>query len=433
VGVHLPGVRYRPLGFGGNPLFNNDGSTGYRHYEAFRVSATLKGEFDNGIGWDFGLTYGQETGTRSGYDTDVSRFQLALRGYGSLAAGTAGGCTAGETANYTTNAGNNALGCYYFNPFSNGIANNTITGVTNPEFSAATANNADLVRWFFRESSTKQTQRQFVADLVFNGETGIELGGGNVAWALGGQFRRGGFTSEYSDLADRDVTPCIDTTFNGSTSCGAKNGPFMFLGVAQGADLESDIYALFGEMSVPVTDDFQIQLAARYENYGDDVGSTVNPKISARWQINDWIALRGSAGSTFRGPPLTQLTNSNVTALSFIAGAFRAIDLYGNASLEPETAMTYSAGVIVKGGPIKASLDWWSFDFDNPIIAEPSASIVSAMFPGRGDDQLRNGGLRRPAVAVQLPRRLLHGHHRAGSHPVRERPQGEDLGRRLHG
>lgn len=157
----------------------------------------------------------------------------------------------------------------------------------------------------------------------------------------------------------------------------------MFLGVGEDADLEADAYALFGEVSVPLTDDFQIQLATRYENYPTgDVGSTVNPKISMRWQLNDWIALRASAGSTFRGPPLTQLANSNVTALSFIAGSFRAIDLFGNANLEPETAKTYSVGVIVKGGGLKASMDFWAFDFDNPIIAEPSASIVSAMFPG---------------------------------------------------
>jgi len=375
VGVHIPGVRYRPFGFGGNPMFSDGASVGRRHYEAFRVSAGLKGEFENGIGWDFAVTYGQETGERDGYDTDVSRFQQALSGYGSLVTDTAGGCTAAETNNFTTGAGNAALGCYYFNPFGNSIAGS-------PGYSAATSNNVDLVRWFFRKSGTKQTQRLFVADLVFNGETGIELGGGNVAWAVGGQFRRDGFTSSYDDLNNRAITPCIDTTVNGYTSCASRNGPLMFLGVGEDADLEADVFALFGEVSVPLTDDFQVQLAARYENYPGDVGSTVNPKISLRWQMNDYVAFRASAGTTFRGPPLTQLNDSNVTALSFIAGSFRAIDLFGNPNLEPETAKTFSAGAIVKAGGLKASVDFWAFDFDNPIIAEPSASIVSAMFPG---------------------------------------------------
>jgi len=381
-GAHFPGVRYRPLSFGGNPAFDYGSSLGRRHYEAFRVSGGLRGEFENGIGWDFALTYGQETAERNGYDTNVSRFQLALRGFGSKVGDAGGGCTAAETANFTANAGNTALGCFYFNPFSNGVQGNTITGQANPGFNSALANSPELVRWFFQELSTKQTQRQFVADLVFNGETGIELGGGNVAWALGGQFRRGFFTSDYNNLSDRAVTPCIDTPISGATNCASRNGAFMFLGVGEEADLDADVYALFGEMSVPVTDDIQIQLAARYEDYGKDVGSTLNPKISVRWQINDWFALRGSAGSTFRGPPLTQLANSSVTALSFIAGSFRAIDLFGNADLEPETANTYSVGGIFKVGGLKATIDWWRFDFDNPIIAEPSASIVSGMFPG---------------------------------------------------
>ncbi|WP_374575388.1 TonB-dependent receptor plug domain-containing protein [Phenylobacterium sp.] len=375
-GVHIPGVRYRPYAFGGNPMFSDGSSLGRRHYEAYRVSGGLKGEFSNGIGWDLALTYGQETGERTGYDTDVSRFQLALRGYGTLVTATDGGCTAAKTNNYTTGAGDASLGCYYFNPFGNSVPGST-------GYSAATANNVDLVRWFFRQSGTKQTQRLFVADLVFNGETGIELPGGKVAWAAGGQFRRDGFTSSYDDLNNRAITSCVDTTVTGNIACASRNGPYFFLGVGEDADLESDVYALFTEWSVPATDSLQIQLAARYENYPTNgVGSTLNPKIALRWQLNDHFALRASAGTTFRGPPLTQLTNSNVTALSFIAGSFRAIDLFGNPDLKPEKAKTYSAGILFKGGGLKASIDYWAFDFDNPIIAEPSASIVSAMFPG---------------------------------------------------
>ena len=374
VGVHFPGVRYRPLGFGGNPMWADGSSRGERSFDAYRMSAALTGEFNNGIGYDFALTYSQEKGYRSGYDTDVSRFQLALRGYGSLASD-GSGCTAAETNNFTSGAGSAALGCYYFNPFGNAVAGS-------PGNTAALTNSADLISWFFRKSETEQTQKLWVADLVFNGETGIELKGGNVAWALGGQYRKDGFESSYSDLGNRLVTPCINTTFNGTTTCTNRDGPFVFLGVSAPGELDREIYALFGEVSVPVTDDFQIQLATRYENYGGDVGSTVNPKISARWQINDWVALRASASSTFRGPPLTQLADNYGTALNFIAGAFRAIDIHGNANLEPETAKTFGAGVVVKGGGFKGSIDYWTFDFDNPIMAEPSASLVNAMFPG---------------------------------------------------
>ncbi|MDP3749849.1 MAG: TonB-dependent receptor [Phenylobacterium sp.] len=381
-GAHIPGVRYRPLGYGGNPAFDNGPSQGLRHYDAFRVSGGLKGQFgDDGIGYDFSLTYGQETGVRTGYDTVVSRFQLALRGYGALN-NDPNGCTSAETAGFTTNAGNAAIGCHYFNPFSNAVQSNSITGATNPSFNSALANNPELVRWFFQEVYTKQTQKLFVADAVFNGELGIELGGGNIGWAAGAQFRRSFFTSIYNDLSNIDANPCIDTPITGTTSCTVRNGPLMFLGTGEQADLEADVYAVFAELAVPLTDDIQIQLAARYEDYGGETGSTLNPKGSIRWQAADWLAFRASASTTFRGPPLTSLTNNSVTALSFIGGSFRAIDIFGNPSLEPETAKTYSAGAIVEIGNFNATVDYWRFDFDNPIVGEPSGSIVNTMFPG---------------------------------------------------
>jgi len=380
--VHIPGVRYRPIAEGGNPFLDDGSSVGRRHYDAYRVSADLTGKFSFGIGYDFTATYSEETGIRTGYDTVVSLFQLALRGYGSLAHDGGNGCTAAKTSNYTTGAGNAALGCYYFNPFSNSTAKNSITGQTNPEFSSALANNPDLVRWFFRQGQTEATERLFVVDAVFNGVTGIHLSGGDVAWAAGVQYRNNGYVNTLDNLSNIAATPCIDTPVNGNTSCAVQNGPLMFLGTGSEADLSGDVYAGFGELSVPFTDSLQLQLAARYEDYGGQTGSTFNPKGALRWQVTDWLAFRGSAGSTFRGPPLTQLVNNSVTALSFIAGSFRAIDIFGNPNLAPEKANTYSLGAIFNFGKLKGTIDWWRFDFNNPIVAEPSGAMVATMFPG---------------------------------------------------
>ena len=383
-GVHLPGVLYRPISYGGNPIFPGSGgaSVGLRQYESYRVSGGFKGDTGfMGIGYDVALTYGQDVARRSGYDTVASRLQLAMRGFGSLATGAQGGCTAAETNNFTTNAGNNALGCYYFNPFSNAVQSSAVSGAVNPGFNAALVNNPDLIRWFFPQVSTKQTTRLVVADAVLNGETGIELGGGKVAWAAGMQFRRDMYESQYSDFSNVAVNPCIDTPVNGSLNCTVRNGPLVFLGTGEQQDLSRNVWAGFGELAVPITDKIQLQLAARYEKY-EAVGSTTNYKATARWQITDWFAVRGSVGSTFRGPPLTNLTNSSTTALSFIAGSFRAIDFFGNPNLKPETANTYSAGGIFHIGGLKATIDYWRFDLTDPIVGEPSGSIVNTMFPG---------------------------------------------------
>jgi iron complex outermembrane receptor protein len=45
-------VANRPFGLGGNPFFGYDSSEGPRHYDAFRLSAGLNGEFAQNVGWD---------------------------------------------------------------------------------------------------------------------------------------------------------------------------------------------------------------------------------------------------------------------------------------------------------------------------------------------------------------------------------------------
>ena len=369
-------VANRPFGLGGNPLFDYGPSVGKRELDAFRVSGDLKGEFDNGIGWEVALTYSQEVGVRTGYDTLVNRFALALQGLGGPK------CDSSPTTpgiQGTAGVG----GCMYYNPFASAIPGNAITGTANPGYSSTLANSKELVGWFFQKLSTKQSSRLFVGEAVLNGKTEISLPGGDIAWAAGVQYRRSYFKADYNDISNAAVNPCVNTPDFGVTTCtgSQRNGPFMFLGVGNEADNQSDVMAAFGELSVPVSDTFQVQLAARFEDYGGAVGDTFNPKVSARWQALPWMAVRGSAGSTFRGPPDPVTTTTSVTSLQGILGVFRAVDIFGNPNLQPEKANTYNAGLIFNAGNFKASIDYFQFDFKNPIVTEPVAGMVSALYP----------------------------------------------------
>ncbi|HVI32208.1 TonB-dependent receptor [Phenylobacterium sp.] len=390
-GAYLPGVLYRPLSFGGNPLFGDQSSRGSRKFEAWRLSANLTGEFGNGIGYDLAATYMEDNLVRIGYDAVVSRLQLALRGLG------------GEGCSPTT--GTPGVGpCRWFNPFSNAIQANALTGQTNPNFSAAVANDPELIRWFFQPTGSDLTTRLLVTDAVLNGELGFELGGGAVGWAVGAQYRKEWYEAEYDALTDLNVTPCIDTPVTGTTTCTVRNGPFLFLGGGTPADLKGDVWAAFAEVSLPFTDRIQAQLAARYEDFGGAVGSTFNPKVSVRWQLSDMFAARGTIGTTFRAPPLTQLDPGQVTSLQFLGGAFRAVDISGNPDLEPEEATTYSVGLIASTGGFQATIDYWDFDFDNPLVTEPVGGIFSTLFPtGSGTGNCGN-----PAFAA-LQSRFVFG------------------------
>lgn len=378
---------------GGNPLFGDGSSTGSRKFEAYRFSAGIKGTFGPDIGYDLNAAYMRQDLTRIGYDTLVSRFQLALRGLGGA------GC---NPVTGTPGAG----GCQYFNPFSNAIQSNFITGQTNPNYSGAVANDPELIRWFFQPTRGDFTSEMFVLDAVFNGEIPAwELPGGTVGWAVGGQYREQKYQAEYDAFSDLTVTPCIDTPLTGSTSCTVRNGPYMFLGGGTPSDLSGDNWGAFAEVSLPLLDSLQVQAAARYEDYGDKGGSTFNPKLSVRWEASDLLAFRGSVGTTFRAPPLTSLEPGQVTSLQFLGGAFRAVDVRGNPSLDPEEATTYSLGAIISGGPFRATIDYWNFDFKNPLVTEPVGGIFATMFPtGSG-----TGNCGQPALAGLQSRFTFNG------------------------
>lgn len=379
-------IASRPFALGGNPLFGHDSSEGPRHYEGYRISGGLQGDLNEDIGWDVAVTYMEEEARRKGRDTLVNRFQMALRGFG------------GPNCDVSANDPG-ANGCLWYNPFSNAVPANAITGQTNPQFLDSVANDdPTLLNWMFPVVSTRQTSSQLVVDAVLDGSTTIELPGGDLAWAAGLQYRDRGFESNYSDLNNYAVTPCVNsvaTGIVGPSACtpaelAAPTGALMFLGGANNLDLSGDIYAVFAELSLPVFDNFQAQLAARYEDYGGQTGSTFDPKLSLRWQIIDEFALRGSVGTTFRGPDLNQLTNNSITSLQAVAGTFRAIRTFGNPALKPESALTFNLGALVKTGGLTASLDFWSFDFEDSIVPEPLAGLVDFVFPNGATCTLAN-------------------------------------------
>jgi iron complex outermembrane receptor protein len=369
-------VANRPYALGGNPLFDYGGATGKRDYRALRLSGGFDGTIWNDVNWSFNVTYGEERAYRTGRDEVVERVQRALKGLGGPNCPLVGG---------TPGVGN----CYYFDPFNYQIPANAISGVVNPSYLPAGYNPGGLqignndptfIDWMFPNGFTRATETLTVADLVFSGSTGINLPGGDVRWAAGGQWRRERYETQLGDLGNYSINPCINSPDGiGDMSCTAATGPLGFLGGAFEQNLDRSIWAVFTEFSLPVTDALDMQLAARYEDYGDPTGSTFNPKLSARYQLTDSIALRASAGSTFRAPSLPNVQNSSVTALQSVLGTFRAVDIFGNPDLDPETADTYNLGVIFETPSVFITLDWWDFQFDNPIVTEPLAGMVQAV------------------------------------------------------
>jgi iron complex outermembrane receptor protein len=386
-GVLASGLQWRPLGLGGNPL-TGEGKQDSRFFDAFRVSAALDGEL-KGVGWNFALSYSENERDADTPDILVSQLDRALRGFGGP---NCTGTTPGAAAN----------GCSFFNPFSTGIASNPITGAANPAagsggtFAASTANDPEVVRALFGNFGLNDTARLLVADLVLDGELGMNLPGGKIGWAAGAQYREDGFELNLSDAADTGINPCPDTPVTGNSGCATATGPLSFLGTLPEVDLSDDVYGVFTELSLPLLQRLQAQIAYRYEDYGGEVGSTSNPKLSVRWQATPWLGMRASYGSTFRGPLQSQLLDGSITTLQFTSlsrpvatplgtvlqniSGFRAFDNFGNSSLQPEDADTLNAGLLFNAGPFNAAIDYYSIELRDPISSENGTDIVREFF-----------------------------------------------------
>jgi iron complex outermembrane receptor protein len=75
------------------------------------------------------------------------------------------------------------------------------------------------------------------------------------------------------------------------------------------------VWAVFGELNIPIVKSLEGNLAVRYDHYSD-FGSTTNPKVSLRWQPVQSLLLRGSWGTGFLAPTLYELWNGTTQGVT---------------------------------------------------------------------------------------------------------------------
>lgn len=360
----------RPLANGGNPRDPENGAgRGAANNEAWRFSGGLEKEFSDTLRAQFYATY--MLSERSAFAPDFvgTRLQNALEGFGGPGCNRASG-TAGVGP------------CQFFNPFFNSAPGNPALELTNPGFVSANQNSTDLIAFLQVPNGTFQREEQTVVDLIFSGESGIDLGGGPIGYAFGAQYRGSNFSSRSLGAeSDLRFNPCFregDLSCVGTPTEGV--GIFNFLGGTRPATERQNVYAVFAEVKVPITETLEVNGAIRYEDYGGSVGSTVNPRGAVRWEPTEFLVLRGSAGTTFRGPLATQVSNNSVTSLAGIQAAgnnFKSVDIFGNPnSLGPETAFTFNIGAVFDVSKFTFSVDFWSFDFKKRITTTPAQAIA---------------------------------------------------------
>ncbi len=274
----------------------------------------------------------------------------------------------------------------YYNPFSNAIQYSDQPGsafenAANPDFVPGLANQDQLRTWLNEEVDLVSTTDLLVADATVSGNL-VE----NVAdFAVGYQFRAMRADGNPNDAGDVTVNPCPVAGDMGC-SAGDRFGPYLFTNVHRPYAADQQVQRFFGELALSIGPRVETQIAANYEFYniaGRHV-SSFDPKFGGRLQLAEnlhySLALRGSVQTTFRTPSLDDLNPSPLTTLEWISetGAYQAVDRFGQTDLLPEQAFTYNLGaVLFLEGGIEATVDYWSYDFENVIGSMPYDAVTS--------------------------------------------------------
>jgi len=211
------------------------------------------------------------------------------------------------------------------------LAGTTIATALNPYDPAASDPAVLAAIGDFLTDAQDTTQDMTEARVVFNGTLG-DLGGGELRVAGGVETRTEGY--------DRK-------TLTGTRSSGFEDI----------ANIDRRVNSIFAEVYLPLSDTFELSLAARYDDY-DDVGNTTNPKVGITWQATDAVTVRGSWGTSFHAPALADLgarQEYQIIPVSpfraadspFFPDFFRPTIIFAGAAegIKPETAETFSIGV----------------------------------------------------------------------------------------
>lgn len=218
----------------------------------------------------------------------------------------------------------------------------------------------------------------------------FDLPGGTVQVALGVDYRRETYSFNGSPAAVTGTPDIFNVAFDNNNALTAKN---------------RTVKAAYAEVLVPVIEALEVTGALRVDDYSG-FGSTVNPKVSAKYRPLDWLMFRGSFNTGFRVPAfnqifngVTQSPNPGNTLVDPTTCATGAVSTLpgcaaitpetlsgGNVNLGPETSKQHSIGVVLQpSSRFSASFDYWSIAVDDTIGALTLRQLLDniSFFPDR--------------------------------------------------
>lgn len=151
-----------------------------------------------------------------------------------------------------------------------------------------------------------------------------------------------------------------------------------FVGFQPSNEVDEDRTAVgvYLDVEAPVTEQFTVAGAVRFEDYSD-FGNATTGKISARYDFTPSFALRGSVSTGFRAPSLQQsyfTSTASVIQSGVVVetGTFPATStvagLLGAEPLDAETSTNYTLGAVFRWGDFNLTVDAYQIDIEDQIV-----------------------------------------------------------------
>ena len=154
-----------------------------------------------------------------------------------------------------------------------------------------------------------------------------------------------------------------------------------------------NVWEFSGEVGIPILKDIPLvqslnaDLAGRYTNYSIS-GAVETWKGGLDWHVNESIRFRGTTSVDIRAPTLNDLYSPQVSSsgpfldplTNFNPGGIQTIT-QGNASLQPETSRTYTAGIVLTPSFIPGltmSADYYNIKVKNAIGTVSGSNLAIA-------------------------------------------------------
>src|SRR5438105_3086128 len=348
----------------GNRLFDNE-------TDAVLATLGVKGDklFDGSWGYDAGWRYSQLKNVQVGQQVSAERFNRILNAADPI---------------FDPNSPHFIGTTVPFNPFG--------------DFRAPIASNAATINFARVHPKDEDFSKLWTLDASIYTTSLVELPGGDVGFAFGGQFRRESL-EENPDILNEEGDIIGNSPVN----------------AARGGRKSYSLYAearipIFGpKMNIPGLHSLEFDDGVRFEEFLNNDTNVLVPKFGMRWQpFDEQLTIRSTWSEGYRQPSLEELFSAPISTLfgthdPLTGGAFEQETntlAQSNKNLQPEDSRSFSAGFVytpkyVPG--LNLSVEFWDTERTG-IVASPTAQQVldrearGALLPGEAVERDPNTG-----------------------------------------